>query len=157
MSGCLRVGLCGGVLLRRCAFLKGLQILREPTWVGRRSRRDLIVRARQESFGQHQLRKHRQANIVPKSTGIGRALSQEECVQESLDLPRIAARAAREDGADLIAECQLSLELAGLAAKRLEYQFLFQSLTPPRSFEVFTRCFNQLGELRAFADCLTDE
>jgi hypothetical protein len=68
-----------------------------------RSQRDLIEEPWQKPLGQHQFRQHWQFYIVAEAASIGRPLPQQQGIEESFDLARIAAGSARQGGTDLIA------------------------------------------------------
>src|SRR5581483_1035367 len=108
----------------------------------------LIKQAGQKAFGEHELRQCGQFDLIAEAPGARRLLPQQERVEETFDLPRIALRPARQNRADLVAEHQGVVPLARVVSKRrgnrsgVEWRVLPGPLQSfPRSLDKFAIAF----------------
>jgi hypothetical protein len=82
----------------------------------------------------------------PKAARRGGFLSQQQRVEEALDLTRVALGAARQDGADLVAEHQRVVRLGCLVTEGCFDGIGVERRAFPRALQTFARHRNQLAE-----------
>src|SRR5690606_26743322 len=92
-----------------------------------------------------QLRQHRQLDFLAKTTSLSHLLPQQQRIEESLDLPRVAFGTAGQNRTDLIAQDQRVVCLVGILSKRCTYGRGVQRCALPRSLQSCSRRLDQFA------------